>query len=75
MKTATDFLASGTLLVEILPLGGLSFEKPSLNSKTDNSVPTISLVKFALISSSVGLNATKYPGLPDLILRVERLRN
>lgn len=67
MKTATECFASGTAFVGTFPFAGSS-PNPSLNKKTDNSDPTTSLAKFALISTSDGLMATKYPGFPALIL-------
>lgn len=68
VKIATERFDNGTLSALNFPFGGLSLGKLSLNSNTDNSDPIASLVKLAVMSTSVGLRATKYPGMPDLML-------
>jgi hypothetical protein len=62
-----DCGGNSTLSIETL------FFKPMVSKlllviNTDNSDPTMPLVKLATIFSLVGLIATKYPGFPDLIL-------
>lgn len=72
VKIPTERLARATLLAWVFSFGGST---PSLNNQTVNSESKVELVKFAVMSTSDGLIATKYPGIPDLILRIKSLQN